>query len=58
MSGPAAPAAIPPTYGAASVTFPVRLPEPGAYRIVVQVKPGAAVETAAFDVEVGDAPES
>ena len=40
------------------VTFPFVFPEPGAYRIVVQVKPGAAVETAAFDVEVGAAPSS
>ena len=40
------------------VTFPFVFPEPGAYRIVVQVKPGAAVETAAFDVEVGEAPSS
>ncbi len=36
-----------------AVTFPFVFPEPGAYRIVVQVKIGAAVETAAFDVEVG-----
>ena len=35
-----------------AVTFPFVFPEPGAYRIVVQVKIGAAVETAAFDVEV------
>ena len=40
------------------VTFPFVFPEPGAYRIVVQVKPGAAVETAAFDVEVGETPPS
>ena len=40
------------------VTFPFVFPEPGAYRVVVQVKPGAAVETAAFDVEVGEAPSS
>ena len=40
------------------VTFPFVFPEPGAYRIVVQVKPGATVETAAFDVEVGEAPSS
>ena len=38
------------------VTFPFVFPEPGAYRIVVQVKPGAAVETAAFDVEIGEPP--
>ena len=35
-----------------TVTFPFVFPEPGAYRIVVQVKTGAAVETAAFDVDV------
>ncbi len=40
------------------VTFPFVFPEPGAYRIVVQVKPGAMVETAAFDVTVGEAPSS
>jgi len=40
------------------VTFPFVFPEPGAYRIVVQVKPGAAVETAAFDVVVEEAPSS
>jgi hypothetical protein len=40
------------------VTFPFVFPEPGPYRIVVQVKPDAAVETAAFDVEVGVAPSS
>ncbi len=40
------------------VTFPFVFPEPGAYRIVVQVKPGAAVETAAFDVEIGETPPS
>jgi hypothetical protein len=38
------------------VTFPFVFPEPGAYRIVVQVKIGAVVETAAFDVEVGEEP--
>ena len=40
------------------VTFPFVFPEPGAYRIVVQVKPGAAVETAAFDVEIAEAASS
>ena len=38
---------------ASTVTFPFVFPEPGSYRIVVQVKVGAVVETAAFDVEVG-----
>ena len=41
-----------------TVTFPFAFPEPGAYRIVVQVKIGAAVETAAFDAEVGEASPS
>ena len=43
---------------ASTVTFPFVFPEPGSYRIVVQVKVGAVVETAAFDVEVGEAPAS
>ena len=34
------------------VTFPFVFPEPGAYRVFVQVKVGGAVETAAFDVDV------
>ena len=38
-----------------TVTFPFVFPEPGRYRIVVQVKIGPTVETAAFDVDVGDA---
>jgi hypothetical protein len=41
-----------------TVTFPFVFPEPGAYRIFVQVKIGADVETAAFDAEVGEAPPS
>ena len=36
------------------VTFPFVFPEAGPYRIVVQVKIGTVVETAAFDVEVGE----
>ena len=40
------------------VTFPFVFPAPGSYRIVVQVKVGAVVETAAFDVEIGEAPVS
>ncbi len=40
------------------VEFPFVFPAPGAYRIVVQVKPGTAVETAAFDVEIEEAPSS
>ena len=43
---------------ASTVTFPFVFPEPGSYRIVVQVKVGAAVETAAFDVDVAEAPVS
>ncbi|MCY4635935.1 MAG: hypothetical protein OXG04_15755 [Acidobacteria bacterium] len=38
-----------------TVTFPFVFPESGAYRIFVQVKIGAEVETAAFDVEVREA---
>ena len=48
--------AVPPAAG--TVTFPFVFPEPGGYRIVVQVKVGAVVETAAFDVEIGEAPPS
>ena len=48
--------AVPPA--ASTVTFPFVFPEPGNYRIVVQVKVGAVVETAAFDVDVGEAPAS
>lgn len=47
---------VPPA--ASTVTFPFVFPEPGGYRIVVQVKVGAVVETAAFDVEIGEAPPS
>ena len=38
-----------------TVAFPFVFSRPGAYRIIVQVKIGATVETAAFDVDV-DAP--
>ena len=37
-----------------SVTFPFVFPQPGAWRLFVQVKVGDTVETAAFDVEVED----
>jgi len=37
-----------------SVTFPFVFPQPGAWRLFVQVKIGGAVETAAFDVQVED----
>ena len=47
-----------PSGSANRVTFPFVFPEPGAYRIFVQVKPDEAVETAAFDVAVGEAPSS
>ena len=37
-----------------TVTFPFVVPERGAYRIVVQVKIGGTVETAAFDVDIAE----
>ena len=53
MSGHAGQAhTVPPA--ASTVTFPFVFPESGRYRIVVQVKVGAVVETAAFDVDVGE----
>ncbi len=41
-----------------TVAFPFVFPRPGAWRIVVQVKIGGAVETAAFDAEVAKAADS
>ena len=38
------------------VTFPFVFPEPGAWRIVVQVRVGGVVETGAFDLDV-DGPD-
>ena len=38
-----------------SVTFPFVFPQPGAWRLFVQVKIGGTVETGAFDVQVEDA---
>ena len=37
-----------------SVTFPFVFPQPGAWRLFVQVKIGDTVETGAFDVQVED----
>ena len=43
---------------AGTVAFPFVFPRPGAWRIVVQVQIGGAVETAAFDVDVAAAADS
>ncbi len=37
----------------ASVSFPYGFPQPGQYRIIVQMKHGATVETGMFDARVG-----
>ena len=42
----------------ASVAFPYAFPEPGSYRLIVQIKRGGVVETGFFDAQVAESPSS